>query len=1109
MSLDALEAVNVDSLSAPLLILERAHCDLVQFIRSQDYATASFEDLCHLSLDVGKGLGAVHSASIVHGDLKLENILIFEGQSTSRKWIAKLCDFGSAVAISPMSDSQESASYLGSETWLPPECYEKLLVGQPLPRSLVPCDIFVYGLVVWAIFVGLHISPLYKIQTVEGHGTEIVRQMGEQRFYARAKESLTACFSSSRSDIHQLIAAYTDLTFGHFGGGTERQEREYRQRVRPLGFHTVSSDRTVGKVDEKITRILSVLRACLNDSHSRRELQPWRYLDIRRPVLPRVDDPAKYKPNYERPWLAGDAAREHERDLHARQRVVTQYLRKMKSQFRRWLEPTYATVTQRFGRFAQAHVNLNLRVLQQRQDRDILYQQILREANSLFPGLQDLGHFDYLEHPPGGPHHVFGELSTKVNPQFLIYSLIPTGAAVGVYQYAWARLRSHLRLCCWREYSGRDPYGGRNAIEGLLADQDKIDSRNLAWLCRGEIGHSELQQINDNSDSLFVAWRSILKPIYSDLEKAEMFLLLFENGLDAHRILLSDGRPNLTEPQKALDVAVHFHRIASEEATSPEKRYFLAGRTSDLSTEQDDKELLRAAATTTALHDASKATNYTLVEFLVRNRFNVSARDSDEQLALDVATSDGTRAGDRLAGLNSIKALLNQNLRGEERAKGVESTLPLGWQETVHRLEERQLDNPIYRDAASLVAWRAYQETSIEGDFDAITFIAPKTGLYESDRLPLGRIQGEGQVYRLDPFRFLKASETGETARRRPRRAHFDEDWYREDIRAVEEPLPFDPLHDQRAWVRYPAQGLHYLSSPYRCWTLIFLLFAHLSLVARFLWAPWLAIVFSCVGIGIFSVGSAHNASDNTVSLSTKDHFYNLWGNAPELFVSRPSGPTQLQATTIVLSRGTAIVLALLWIAYLFFRGRSHAHIFRDDYFFHDDDDDDDELESAMPVYLPRRFPTKAPMLALVRLILLGFCADTLTHGLLRQSDIVRTICVYSAIPLTARLWAQIQGVITARYNPSFVTIESSFGSMVDMMLLIAPFLVLFGWATGSPMTVCFSLMEMFVFSLAVWISSHLLRDGRSTWFSSALLFVLYIMAFMGLWLDSGRSANL
>lgn len=154
LSLDALESVSSDSLSTPLLILERAYCDMTQFIKSEEYDNVPYETLCHICLDVGQGLSAVHSAGMIHGDLKLENILIFPNEKSPEiHWTAKLCDFGSAISTD--SNSPGVTRYLGSDTWRPPECYEKHLIGTPMPEPLIPCDTFAYGLVVWATFVGI------------------------------------------------------------------------------------------------------------------------------------------------------------------------------------------------------------------------------------------------------------------------------------------------------------------------------------------------------------------------------------------------------------------------------------------------------------------------------------------------------------------------------------------------------------------------------------------------------------------------------------------------------------------------------------------------------------------------------------------------------------------------------------------------------------------------------------------------------------------------------------------------------------------------------------------------------------------------------------------
>lgn len=60
-------------------------------------------NLSDLALDIGSGLHAIHMAKICHGDLKLDNILVFDpdyvpqhsGHGRSRRWRAKICDFGS------------------------------------------------------------------------------------------------------------------------------------------------------------------------------------------------------------------------------------------------------------------------------------------------------------------------------------------------------------------------------------------------------------------------------------------------------------------------------------------------------------------------------------------------------------------------------------------------------------------------------------------------------------------------------------------------------------------------------------------------------------------------------------------------------------------------------------------------------------------------------------------------------------------------------------------------------------------------------------------------------------------------------------------------------
>lgn len=56
--------------------------------------------------DVARGLDALHMSGIVHGDLKLDNVLVFDRcNDSSSGRIAKICDFGHSILL--LGDAEE------------------------------------------------------------------------------------------------------------------------------------------------------------------------------------------------------------------------------------------------------------------------------------------------------------------------------------------------------------------------------------------------------------------------------------------------------------------------------------------------------------------------------------------------------------------------------------------------------------------------------------------------------------------------------------------------------------------------------------------------------------------------------------------------------------------------------------------------------------------------------------------------------------------------------------------------------------------------------------------------------------------------------------------
>ncbi|KAL9002496.1 MAG: hypothetical protein Q9188_004577 [Gyalolechia gomerana] len=153
----------------------------------------------------------------------------------------------------------------------------------------------------------------------------------------------------------------------------------------------------------------------------------------------------------------------------------------------------------------------------------------------------------------------------------------------------------------------------------------------------------------------------------------------------------------LDVPEKALYIASHFQRIATDESTSLGKTFSLIGRISDLRSDDGLKELL-GSKSTTVLHDAVRPANYLLVENLLRTRSDVSAIDSEGQLALDVAM----KIKSATAKMNSIKALFQQTVHSEKAAKALGPAPPLGWEELAMSDLPFRTSEILMRSASSL-----------------------------------------------------------------------------------------------------------------------------------------------------------------------------------------------------------------------------------------------------------------------------------------------------------------------------------------------------------------------------------------------------------------------
>jgi len=101
------------------------------------------------------GIQCLHQCGIVHGDVKLKNILVTT--SENRAFVAKLADFGFATL------GDEWPSFLAS-TWL--WAASEVALGKVSVLKLT--DVFSYGLLVWSIAIDGQ-SPFGLLQERSSH----------------------------------------------------------------------------------------------------------------------------------------------------------------------------------------------------------------------------------------------------------------------------------------------------------------------------------------------------------------------------------------------------------------------------------------------------------------------------------------------------------------------------------------------------------------------------------------------------------------------------------------------------------------------------------------------------------------------------------------------------------------------------------------------------------------------------------------------------------------------------------------------------------------------------------------------------------------------------
>jgi Ca2+:H+ antiporter len=162
------------------------------------------------------------------------------------------------------------------------------------------------------------------------------------------------------------------------------------------------------------------------------------------------------------------------------------------------------------------------------------------------------------------------------------------------------------------------------------------------------------------------------------------------------------------------------------------------------------------------------------------------------------------------------------------------------------------------------------------------------------------------------------------------------------------------------------------------------------------------------------------------------------------------------QASILVLSRGTSIVLLFLYVLYLYFALRTHKQLF------------EPEAQNAQGVtrggdgeeeHEPLLSPWSAALVLVVVTLIISFCADYMVDSidaLVATGKISKTFIGLILIPIVGNAAEHVTACVVAVKDKMDLAMGVAIGSSIQIALLVTPALVMLGWAIGQPMTLHF-----------------------------------------------------
>ncbi|KAF2215339.1 hypothetical protein CERZMDRAFT_65652 [Cercospora zeae-maydis SCOH1-5] len=212
-------------------------------------------------------------------------------------------------------------------------------------------------------------------------------------------------------------------------------------------------------------------------------------------------------------------------------------------------------------------------------------------------------------------------------------------------------------------------------------------------------------------------------------------------------------------------------------------------------------------------------------------------------------------------------------------------------------------------------------------------------------------------------------------------------------------------------------------------------------------------------------------------------------------------------ANILILSRGTAIIMLILYVLYLVFQLKTHASLFDAEQQEGEEGGEEQEPEILGPI--------PATVCLVLVTVLVAVCAEYLVDSIdsiVASSGVSKTFIGLILLPIVGNAAEHVTAVVVAYKDKMDLAIGVAIGSSMQIALFVTPFLVILGWIIGQEMTLHFQGFETVVFFLSVLVVNYLIQDGKSNYLEGCMCLGTYIIIALAFWVypeDAGDIGSL